>query len=821
MIQINVNGEAVDLPAGFSMEIEESSPIFNERGSQSVPATVPATRRNRRLLDFPDRLDTDRDPNLPERVAVISDGPYYRRGLVNVTSAGRDEGITFNVGFDNSTAYAKWQAKKLAQLSNLPVWLPNQDLQDYPIDQVMSYCYGLYTRPDGRDPLAVFPVAISKETQNGNNTETNYWEILNVPQKGGFRQPTTVKRILNGEVTDVTVPEGYMISPFIRVWKLVDLVFTDMGLTIDGVNPFTQGDLSLLVVLNNAADAICTEKINYADLMPDSTVEEFLKALWVRFGLVYNINYDTMTVKLRFLRDIIRQAGNFDIDRLTSARPLTNYEARQYVKLSAKTSLEGAAPACERFEDFIKNLDPSKVKLGTDVSLWTNTGTQDDPVWDGDVRDDWYDQDDPWRDDPDPEPPDPDYPEPDDDRDDGRDDYDMYAARSRAAAPAAQAGSAAVSTEASFLAREFVSGNWYRLDSSNNKVRAASTSFFQWDPQPQGHSALDLSSDDEFVPVDRVTNVGTGTGNEINDVMPMYLAGARHYHSYIKGGEEEDSGETTPLAFMFAYGVNGVTIGRFTPEGNDGQPITLDEGWKPSTSLLFQFKDGLFARYWADYDEILRHGARTVEVKARFNKTEVFALDLLWAVRLNNIRCLIDTATYSLPAGRDVAVDLKLRPISTQGTYDIKAEQNVPDFSAASRHLEWALYSETYDQIDPELTATKQEAAQNYIDGHDYEPHGTEGDYWFVGARGLVFKSKTRDAKTWQNDPLALPTPGNTSQTVQRTYQAVLEYDVYEIHDMSVQDGPEDMELDEVALGTAKVWVDYNVVLRPRWVYDK
>ena len=39
-----------DLQNDFSIEIEDTSPIYNERGSQSVPATLPASRNNLSLI---------------------------------------------------------------------------------------------------------------------------------------------------------------------------------------------------------------------------------------------------------------------------------------------------------------------------------------------------------------------------------------------------------------------------------------------------------------------------------------------------------------------------------------------------------------------------------------------------------------------------------------------------------------------------------------------------------------------------------------------------------------------------------------------------
>lgn len=820
MIQIKTKGEALDLPAGFSIEIEDSNPIFNDRGSQSIPATVPATRRNIRLLDAPHRIDTGTDPNFPERIAEVIEGAYIRRGAMNIIEAGKAEGITFNVGFDNSTAYAKWSKKKLSELSGLPTYKPDLSQQGYPIDLVLDELYRIYRAPNPqKDDFAVFPLAINNESTGTDNAKKIYWEVLNLVGDHSLAQPNKVKRLLDGEVTEVSVPEGYMVSPFLRVWRVLELIFADMDLNIV-TNPFSQDlELSRLVVLNNAADSVCRAEIKYSDLMPDSTVEEFLNALWVRFGLVYNIDNNTQTVRLNLLKNIIAQRGNRTLDGYAAGTPKIIYEERQYVKLSANTSIEGAAPSHERFEDFIKGLDVSKVHLGTHVSQWQNTGTQEDPHWDGDWNDGYYDDYNPWEDPDweDPEPPEPDYPDPDDrddDRDDGRDDY--YSMRSAAAA---KSGTEVTTSNNTFLAREFVTGQWYRLDATNGKVRLSSSSFFNWDPQPEGLTALELSSDDEFVPIERVSTVSLGVGHSYNDKCPLYLFGARHYHSYIKGSDEtETSGDRTPLAFMFAYTKGNKTIGRITPEGEDGQVITLDDGTKPTISLLFQFKDGLFAKFWADYDEILRHGNRSVEVKSRINKLDLPLLNLLDAYTFKGIRVLIDTMTYSLPSGREVSTDLKLRTIQTQGKYDIKKEQNVPDFATAARHLEWFLYSETYGEALNTL-GVRTEAVRKYQQNTGYQSHGTEGDYWYIGANSAIFKSITRLSPTWQTDT-TIPTAGAQGQKNIRKYKALLTYDIFEIHDMSFQDGPEDWELDETPIGEVSVTVEYQVVLYSKWVND-
>lgn len=89
MIKILIKGEVLDLPEGFSMAVEDSSPVFNDRGSQSLPATVPASSRNLRLLHFPHRIDAGVDPRNPlQEVSVVS-GAYRREGVLNMSEAGK------------------------------------------------------------------------------------------------------------------------------------------------------------------------------------------------------------------------------------------------------------------------------------------------------------------------------------------------------------------------------------------------------------------------------------------------------------------------------------------------------------------------------------------------------------------------------------------------------------------------------------------------------------------------------------------------------------------------------------------------------------
>ena len=117
--------------------------------------------------------------------------------------------------------------------------------------------------------------------------------------------------------------------------------------------------------------------LNYADLMPDCTIEDFLNALYVRFGLVYNVSSDTKTATLRLIRDIMEDEPAVDLSRNLTAEPLINYETARQIKLSAKNVFY----RCRAFggtvyEDYIKGNEKMVIRVSrfdpSQASVWLN-----------------------------------------------------------------------------------------------------------------------------------------------------------------------------------------------------------------------------------------------------------------------------------------------------------------------------------------------------------------------------------------------------------------------------------------------------------------
>lgn len=362
-LKITSTSGTFNLPSDFSIEIEDTSPIYNERGSQSTAATLPSSPKNLTLTSHIGRLDTDHAPAEDARV-VVSDGVYRRVGKMNITQASKAGGIVSNIGFDESETYSIWNAVSLRALKDLPIYKPAGGITD-----VIAYLNDIMNEKRTDTPLHVFPICVSMPSKTDNNQETYYPEYLNrvIEKSDKSFILNSDKRIenylINSEVIATSLPAGYGLTPFLKVSWILETIFSKYGYKIIE-NPFCiHPQLSRLIVLNNTADACVKGFINYSDLMPDCTINEFLQALYCRFGMIYFVDGKTKNVKLKFLKDIIRTPASQDWTNLKASSPIINYNAPQQLKLSAGTSIAGpykvlvAAPSVESLDKFLKQYD--------------------------------------------------------------------------------------------------------------------------------------------------------------------------------------------------------------------------------------------------------------------------------------------------------------------------------------------------------------------------------------------------------------------------------------------------------------------------------
>lgn len=681
MLKIKTNKGYLDLGGDFTVQIDEKSPVMNDRGSQTVPVTVPVTANNAGITGFAHRLDMGVKPMNEDQTCTVLDGVYKRTGKINIVSAGKKEGITLNIGFDNSEAYSAWKAKKLNAIT-----LP---MKEY--SSVNSLCAHLQQVLGGyQTDYAVFQIMTGNDSKD-NQSYPKYLNYITPVSEGSkvYRlryQARTETFLVNGTPTAVTLPEGYGVTAFLYVWRVLELVFSEFGYTIIE-NPFkTDKQLYNLVILNNAADCCVKGKLSYADLMPDCTVEDFLNALYVRFGLVYYVSSDTKTATLRLIRDIVDDVPDIDLSRSLTDEPLITYETARQMKLSAKTSLTGAAPSVERFEDYLKDQEVARL-----------------------ARVD-------------------------------------------------------VSQRVIHLNYEETTGRWFKWDEDNKRLTYSSSSFFSWDRKTDNIEDNELTSDDECVPMDFAPN----------DILsPQYLADYVHRYTYLKtssNNDDEDSEKVeTPLSFVFAFTSSQNSkypFGSVLPYTSEGEEVVLKDGSKHTISLLFQYKNGLFINFWKKYDAIIRHSFNQVEANVLLPVHQLMGMDILTPVALRGQYLLFDGLSYSLPADKNVPVDLTLRTLRLIAPYNLDEEHFIKDFG--STLYVWKLVRNTQAEV-------QENKKQEILDDFRNSGYTIVDDRFWTITDGFI--NPGTDDYIIENPPTA------ENDTLTRNYQFQLKVNINYIQD--------------------------------------
>lgn len=681
MLKIKTNKGYLDLEGNFTVQIDEKSPVMNDRGSQTVPVTVPCTGNNAKITGFAHRLDMGIKPMNEDQTCTILDGAYKRTGKINIVSAGKKEGITLNIGFDNSEAYSAWKAKKLNAIT-LPV-------KEY--NSVNSLCVHLQQVLGGyQADYAVFQIMTGNDSKD-NQSYPKYLNYITPVSEGSkvYRlryQARTETFLVNGTPTAVTLPEGYGVTAFLYVWRVLELVFSEFGYTITE-NPFkTNKELSNLVILNNAADCCVKGKLSYADLMPDCTVEDFLNALHVRFGLVYNVSSDTKTATLRLIRDIVDDVPDIDLSRSLTDEPLITYETARQMKLSAKTSFTGAAPSVERFEDYLKDQEVARL------------------------------------------------------------------------------AKVDITKRVIHLNYEETTGRWFKWDEDNKRLIYSSSSFFSWDRKTDNIEDNELTSDDECVPMDFAPN----------DILsPQYLADYVHRYTYLKtssNNDDEDSEKVeTPLSFVFAFTSSQNSkypFGSVLPYTSEGEEVVLKDGSKHTISLLFQYKNGLFINFWKKYDAIIRHSFNQVEANVLLPVHQLMGMDILTPVALRGQYLLFDGFSYSLPANKNVPVDLTLRTLRLIAPLNLDEEHYIKDFG--STLYVWKLVRNTQAEV-------KKNKKQEILDDFRNSGYTIVNDRFWTITDGFI--------NPGTDDYIIENPPTSENDTLTRNYQFQLRVNINYIQD--------------------------------------
>ncbi len=114
MLKIKVNDKFLEL-GKTSISFELLSPIFNDIGSFSYPFTFPTSSKNRRILEFPDRINYGKPTKKIHNAEIYINGLLWKRGSLSIKEAGELQ-IKANFAVGEGSYFSKINDIKINEL---------------------------------------------------------------------------------------------------------------------------------------------------------------------------------------------------------------------------------------------------------------------------------------------------------------------------------------------------------------------------------------------------------------------------------------------------------------------------------------------------------------------------------------------------------------------------------------------------------------------------------------------------------------------------------------------------------------------------------
>ncbi|ULB33015.1 hypothetical protein [Proteiniphilum propionicum] len=311
------SGESYDLFPETQIELTRFNPFFNDLGEQSVPITIPATSKNLKLLNYPNRGDGS--DKITRRLNVqLQEGAFSIVGRQAILSASSKDNIETSFYLNEGAFYEKIKDVSLKEI------FEGKSIVFSSMDQTIDFMRSLITASDHR--FACFQVA----TDNYILNEMKFSTTLN---KYDFKKNVDTIEIIDGN--KINVPRGFYITPFPKFKHVLQEVLLYFGYTL---NPSFLDDepFSTMSLLNDNIDTIVNNRIDYVDIIPNIMVSSF-------FDLIRKFNMEIVpdeihkTVDIIHFDEQINQPISVDLsNNITSPLRFDYTDEYKQVKLSSE-----------------------------------------------------------------------------------------------------------------------------------------------------------------------------------------------------------------------------------------------------------------------------------------------------------------------------------------------------------------------------------------------------------------------------------------------------------------------------------------------------
>ncbi len=331
------NGE-IDLPRDFSFNMERSNPLLLDEGDSSVPATLPSSSRNLAAIDHRERID--RAEAYDDKVdAILEVGPIRKHGQLAFDTVHSSKGVNASFYIDNSDLYISSKNKTLKEI------FARYNVVFGDVDTAMLKMQEIYEGADS--DFKVFPVAVSPYEDNGEKV----YQWLNRVENNSLVYETTIHE---GDSVN-SVPRGYGIAPFLRLSRLVELLFHLLGYEVTE-NCLAEWPFQRLVVVHNYSDCLCNQTVTlfYKDLVPSCTLHDFLTWLNNKWHVQPVVDSNSRKVRVVSMETMLAIGADMDITPIVEDDFTVQLNPSKRVVMTPTNSIEGTDPAAETFDQLIE-----------------------------------------------------------------------------------------------------------------------------------------------------------------------------------------------------------------------------------------------------------------------------------------------------------------------------------------------------------------------------------------------------------------------------------------------------------------------------------
>ncbi|MPM77348.1 hypothetical protein SDC9_124351 [bioreactor metagenome] len=229
----------------------------------------------------------------------------------------------------------------------------------------------------------------------------------------------------------------------------------------------------------------------------------------------------------------------------------------------------------------------------------------------------------------------------------------------------------------------------YYITDALKDNKAYSSDFFDWDKK-DNMDYEEIKMNDLCVPL---------SFEIAGYVYLFYLINYKHAYSDINVSGELFVPEENPakLAFAFGWGKTKDTApGRYNfffasqiNRDENGDFIYDQSGQKYDISLTINREDGLFNRFWKEYDAFLRHSNFEVKCTLKLSDADIFNFDMFKTAIINNQPLLLKQIKYKLNQ-EDAITECTFQTLRLYEPYHLEEEQKIPVYIPQKYFWDWS-----------------------------------------------------------------------------------------------------------------------------------